>query len=54
VRKLLPDQGVYPSPAMAMQAPPESLAYVALLNPDPASSEALAGPSRGPIEPRTS
>ncbi len=28
-----PDQTFYPSPAMAMQAPPETLAYVAMLNP---------------------
>ena len=32
--KLLPDQSFYPSPTMAMQAPAETLAYVALLNPD--------------------
>ncbi|MEX2260872.1 MAG: selenium-binding family protein [Bryobacteraceae bacterium] len=29
----LPDQSFYPSPKMAMQAPPETLAYVAMLNP---------------------
>ena len=29
---LMPDPTFYPSPRMAMQAPPESLAYVALLN----------------------
>ena len=29
----LPDRSFYPSPAMAMQAPPETLAYVAMLNP---------------------
>jgi methanethiol oxidase len=40
--QLLPDQTFYPSPAMAMQAPPERLAYVALLNPDPAGHDALA------------
>ena len=40
--KLLPDQSFYPSPAMAMQAPVETLAYVALLNPDPTASDALA------------
>ena len=28
-----PDQSFYPSPKMAMQAPPETLAYVAMLNP---------------------
>jgi selenium-binding protein 1 len=27
-----PDPTFYPSPSMAMQAPPERLAYVALLN----------------------
>src|SRR5262245_30093853 len=40
--KLLPDQTFYPSPTMAMQAPVETLAYVALLNPDPAANDALA------------
>ena len=40
--KLLPDQTFYPSPTMAMQAPVETIAYVALLNPDPAGSDALA------------
>src|SRR5918998_4018713 len=40
--KLLPDQSFYPSPTMAMQAPAETIAYVALLNPDPGGSDALA------------
>ena len=40
--KLLPDQTFYPSPSMAMQAPAETLAYVALLNPDADASDALA------------
>ena len=40
--KLLPDQSFYPSPTMAMQAPVETLAYVALLNPDPTVNDALA------------
>jgi methanethiol oxidase len=30
----MPDPTFYPSPKMAMQAPPEKLAYVAVLNPD--------------------
>ena len=30
---LRPDPTFYPSPKMAMQAPPERLAYVALINP---------------------
>ena len=30
---LKPDPTFYPSPKMAMQAPPETLAYVALINP---------------------
>jgi selenium-binding protein 1 len=30
--QMRPDPSFYPSPAMAMQAPPEKLAYVALLN----------------------
>ena len=40
--RLLPDQSFYPSPTMAMQAPVETLAYVALLNPDPAGRDAFA------------
>ena len=40
--QLLPDKTFYPSPEMAMQAAPEKLAYVALLNPDPASHDELA------------
>ena len=40
--KLLPDESFYPSPTMAMQAPVETLAYVALLNPDPAARDAFA------------
>ena len=31
---LRPDPTYYPSPRMAMQAPPEELAYVAVLNPN--------------------
>ena len=31
---LRPDPTFYPSPKMAMQAAPEKLAYVALINPD--------------------
>jgi hypothetical protein len=49
--KLLPDQSFYPSPTMAMQAPPETLAYVALLNPDPAGSDALAVLDDDPASP---
>jgi methanethiol oxidase len=33
VTQWLPDRSFYPSPTMAMQAPPETLAYVAMLNP---------------------
>jgi len=40
--KLLPDQSFYPSPAMAMLAPPETLAYVALLKNDTARADGLA------------
>src|SRR4029450_4348075 len=43
--QLLPDQTFYPSPTMAMTAPPETLAYVALLNPDPSASDAMAAPA---------
>ena len=39
--QLLPDQSFYPSPTMAMKAAPETLAYVALLNPDPTASDGL-------------
>jgi selenium-binding protein 1 len=38
---MIPDQSFYPSPAMAMSAPPETLAYVAMLNPG-GGSDALA------------
>jgi methanethiol oxidase len=31
--RVLPDQTFYPSPGMAIQAPPETIAYVAVLNP---------------------
>jgi methanethiol oxidase len=31
--RMIPDQTFYPSPAMAISAPPETLAYVAMLNP---------------------
>jgi methanethiol oxidase len=36
-----PDQTFYPSPAMAMQSPQEKLAYVATLNPQRTSPDAL-------------
>ena len=36
-----PDQTFYASPKMAMQAAPEKLAYVAMLNPDPGKHDAL-------------
>src|ERR671922_2285034 len=49
--KLLPDQSFYPSPTMAMQAPAETLAYVALLNPDPAANDALAVLDVNPASP---
>src|SRR5262245_36274062 len=39
--RMIPDQSFYPSPAMAMSAPPETLAYVAMLNPI-GGSDALA------------
>ncbi len=60
-----PDPTFYPSPGMAMQAPPERLAYVALLNVgkngkhdamgvidlDPGSSRRMGGSSGRPIFP---
>jgi len=39
--QLLPDQTFYPSPTMAMAAPVETFAYIALLNPDPAARDAM-------------
>jgi len=36
-----PDESFYPSPTMATKAPPETLAYVALLNSDPGQPDAL-------------
>ena len=39
--RMIPDQTFYPSPSMAMSAPPETLAYVAMLNPQ-GGSDALA------------
>jgi selenium-binding protein 1 len=38
---LLPDQTFYPSPSMAMKAPPETVAYVATLNGDPHEPDAV-------------
>jgi selenium-binding protein 1 len=38
----MPDPTFYPSPAMAMQAPQEKLAYVAMLDPQRTSPDALA------------
>ena len=38
----LPDPTFYPSPRMAAEAPPETLAYVALVHPDPAAGIADA------------
>jgi selenium-binding protein 1 len=40
--QLLPDQTFYPSPTMAMSAPAETIAYVALLNPNPNANDAIA------------
>jgi selenium-binding protein 1 len=37
-----PDQSFYPSPRLAMEATPESLAYVSLMQPDPTTPDALA------------
>ena len=48
---LLPDQTFYPSPSMAMKAPAETLAYVALLNPNPAGHDALAVVDVDPTSP---
>src|SRR5574342_959599 len=49
--KLLPDQSFYPSPTMAMQAPSETLAYVALLSPNPSAPDALAVVDVDPASP---
>jgi methanethiol oxidase len=40
--RLTPDQSFYPSPGLAMAAAPEKLAYVAMLNANPAKSDAIA------------
>ncbi|HEY8491565.1 MAG TPA: selenium-binding family protein [Dehalococcoidia bacterium] len=40
--QLRPDPTFYPSPRLAMQAPQEQLAYIALLDPDRARPDALA------------
>jgi len=40
--QLLPDQTFYPSPTMAMSAPAETFAYIALLNRDPGGKDAMA------------
>jgi methanethiol oxidase len=50
--QLLPDQSFYPSPTMAMQAARETLAYVALLNPDPEACDAMAVLDLDPESPR--
>ena len=39
--QLLPDQTFYPSPTLAMAAPVETFAYVALLNPNPDGKDAM-------------
>jgi methanethiol oxidase len=39
--KLIPDQSFYPSPKMAMEAPPEKIAYVSMLNPKENGKDAL-------------
>src|SRR5262245_2762874 len=49
--QLLPDKSFYPSPTMAMKAAPETLAYVALLNPDPTASDALVALDLDPASP---
>ena len=40
--RIIPDQTFYPSPTLAMSAPPETLAYIAMLNPRGAGPDALA------------
>src|SRR5262245_44709418 len=40
--RLTPDPSFYPTARMAIAAEPEKLAYVAMLNPDPSRSDALA------------
>src|ERR1051326_328864 len=37
----IPDQSFYPSPKMAMEAPPERTAYVSMLNPNASGRDAL-------------
>ena len=40
--QLLPDDSFYPSARMAMEATPEKLAYVAMLNENASSPDAIA------------
>src|SRR5262245_7451911 len=49
--RLTPDQSFYPSPRLAMAAPAEKLAYVAMLNPDPEKRDALAVVDVDPASP---
>src|SRR5687768_15883263 len=46
---LTPDPTFYPSPAMATQAPPETLGYVALVNPREGGSDALGVVDLDPV-----
>jgi methanethiol oxidase len=40
--KMMPDQSFYPSPGLAMKAPPETTAYVSMIDPHRRRSDALA------------
>ena len=44
-----PDPTFYPSPRMAMQAPPEKLAYVAILHAEGREPDAIGGVEVGII-----
>ena len=44
MRRVLPDPTFYASPRAAMEAPPETMAYVALINPTPADGKNLKLP----------
>src|SRR4029079_10412147 len=49
--RLIPDQSFYASPANAMAAPREQLAYVAMLNPDPSRPDAIGVVDLDPDQP---
>jgi len=51
ITRMKPDPTFYPSPDMAMQAPPEELAYVAVLNPNGDGPDGIAVMDVNPMSP---